>query len=236
MEQTQIDWNKIILAIISLIGAIIPLWFNYKLKQEEKRKKEEQIEKGEKPKLDVRTELKIKRLSILMYVCIIVLVAMLGLIVYDRFIKPPKIITPAEETTIVEPTEEITPDETTKVKITYPNDGNVVEIKETIRGTSQRVPNEHKIWVVIYPHGVYRYYPQSDSAKVQEDGEWSSSSYIGVEEDIGREFDIIAMLLDKKAQDTFNDYLTQAEKEKTYPGLEKLPEGSTIYDRITVTR
>lgn len=196
------------------------MWFNYKLKQEEKRKKEEQVERGEKPKLDVRTELKIKRLSILMYVCIIVLVAILGLIAYDRFIKPKLPISPP-----------------TKVKITYPNDGDVVKIKVTIKGTSQRVPNEHKIWVVIYPHDdVYRYYPQSDSAKIQEDGEWSSSSYIGVEEDKGREFDIIAVLFDKKAQDTFNDYLTQAEKEKTYPGLEKLPEGSTIYDRITVTR
>lgn len=44
------------------------------------------------------------------------------------------------------------------------------------------------------------------------------------------------MLVNKKAQDAFNAYLTQAEREKTYPGFEKLPECSTIYDRIAVTR
>lgn len=124
----------------------------------------------------------------------------------------------------------------TEVKITYPNNGSIVEINEIVKGTSQDVPKEHAIWVVVYSHVDEHYYPQSNPAEVQIFGKWSSSSYIGNEEDVGKKFDIIAVVVNKEAQDAFKAYFTQAWMEKTYPGFDKLPEGSTTYDRISVTR
>lgn len=125
---------------------------------------------------------------------------------------------------------------TTEVEITYPYDGATVEIREMVRGTSQKIPEGPAIWIVVYPHVAGRYYPQNDTADVQANGDWTSLTYIGIEEDVNRKFNIIAVLADKRAQDAFNAYLTQAKDKKTWPGLERLPEGATIYDRITVTR
>ena len=123
---------------------------------------------------------------------------------------------------------------TTEVEITYPYDGAIVEIREMVRGTSQKIAEGQAIWIVVYVDG--RYYPQDDPADVQVDGDWSSLAFIGIEEDVGRKFDIIAVLANKDAQDAFNAYLVQAKVKKTWPGLEKLPNGAEIYDRITVTR
>ena len=81
-----------------------------------------------------------------------------------------------------------------------------------------------------------RYYPQNNPAAVQANGDWISLTFIGIEEDVNKKFDIIVVLADKRAQDAFNAYRKQSEDTDTWPGLERLPEGVTIYDRITVTR
>lgn len=125
---------------------------------------------------------------------------------------------------------------TTEVEITYPYDGASVEIREMVRGISQKVPEGHAIWIVVYSHVVGRYYPQNYPADVQANGDWASLIYIGTEEDTSKKFDIIAVIVNKSTQDIFNAYLTQAKDKKTWPGLERLPEGAAIYDRITVTR
>lgn len=147
--------------------------------------------------------------TILMVVCLILLAANLGVFGW-RYCKP-------------------------KVEITYPYDGATVEIREIVRGTSEKIPKGHAIWIVVYPHLVDRYYPQNNSADVQANGDWTSNTSIGIEEDVNRKFDIIAVLADKRAQDAFEAYITQAKDTKKWSGLGKLIEGTTIYDRITVT-
>ncbi len=122
-----------------------------------------------------------------------------------------------------------------KVEITYPDDGANVEIRENVQGTSEKIPKGHAIWIVVYPHLVDRYYPQNNSADVQANGDWTSNTSIGIEEDVNRKFDIIAVLADKRAQDAFEAYIKQAKDTKKWSGLGKLIEGTTIYDRITVT-
>lgn len=123
-----------------------------------------------------------------------------------------------------------------KVEITYPYDGDTVEIREMVRGTAQKIPKGQAIWIMVNPHVAGRYYPQNVPADVQANGDWTSLTYIGIEEVVNRKFYIIAVLADKRAQDAFNAYLKQAKDTKTWPGLERLPEGTTIYDRITVMR
>ena len=122
------------------------------------------------------------------------------------------------------------------VEINYPSDGATVEIREMIKGTSQNISNDQVIWVVIYPQVVGYYFPQNDPAEVQANGDWSSLAFIGTEKDTGIKFDIIAVLVNKDAQDVFNEYFTQSESEKSWPGINKLPNGAVTYDRITITR
>ena len=122
------------------------------------------------------------------------------------------------------------------VKITYPSDGSEVEGEVTVRGTSQNIPEGQVIWIVIYVHEVRRYFPQDLPADVQANGDWESPVIIGIEEDIGKRFDIIVVLVDQEAQDEFNEYLEKWKGKYPSPGLERLPEGVVIYERITVTR
>jgi hypothetical protein len=128
-----------------------------------------------------------------------------------------------------------TPKEPT-VEISHPSDGATVELREMIRGTSQNIPQDYEIWIVIYPQVVGCYFPQNDSADIQANGDWSSLVFIGLEGDIGLKFDIIVVLANKEAQDLFNDYLTQSESEESWPGISKLPDSAVVYDRVTVTR
>lgn len=151
--------------------------------------------------------------AITMVVCLLILVSVAGIVIL-------KVAGPKEPA----------------VRITYPSDGAHVEIREMIRGTSQNIPKGQVIWIVVYPQAAGRYYPQNDPADVQANGDWSSLAFIGIEEDVGRKFDIVAVLANKDAQDAFNAYLAQAKDKKTWPGLEELPNGAVIYDRITVTR
>jgi len=130
----------------------------------------------------------------------------------------------------------IAPEATTEVKISYPHDGSSVEMLEIIRGTSRRIPEGQVVWVVVFPHVTGCYYPQDYPADVQENGDWSSRAHIGVQGDVGLRFDIIVVVADKEAQNAFNAYLMEGRDKKTWPGLEGLPDGAVIYDRVTVTR
>lgn len=165
------------------------------------------------PKFWISPEAWTKIAAITMVACLLILVIVAGIVLVD-FIGPQKPV----------------------VRITYPSDGATVEIREMIKGTSQNIPKEQVIWIVVYPQVIGRYYPQNDPADVQANGDWSSLAFIGIEEDVGKKFDTIAVLADKKAQDAFNDYLVQAKDKKTWPGLGKLPNGAMIHDRITATR
>lgn len=124
----------------------------------------------------------------------------------------------------------------TKVEITYPDDWAPADMREMVRGTSQKVPKGQTIWVVSYPHVTGRYYPQNDPAYVEANGDWSALTSIGIEEDSGLKFDIIVVLANQSAQEKFRDYLLTAKGEKEWPGLESLPDGVTIYNHVMVIR
>ena len=129
-----------------------------------------------------------------------------------------------------------TPTPATGLKITQPAAGTSVDQTEMVRGTSQRIPGGQLVWVVWFVHKVGRYYPQNNSADIQANGDWASVTYIGVAKDVGLKFDVLAVLVDKEGQGAFNRYLAEARDKNNYPGLERLPNGVTIYDRVSVTR
>src|SRR5207247_5996448 len=118
------------------------------------------------------------------------------------------------------PTPVPSPAPATSVEITQPTEGTKVEQTEMVKGTSQRIPSEQVIWVVVFVHKVGRYYPQNNPADVQASGDWASVTYIGVAADVGLKFVLIAVLADKEVTSAFNKYLVKARDKHDYPVLE----------------
>ena len=152
----------------------------------------------------------------------------LGLLLAACSFPPPK--------PIQTPVASQTPTPNTGLKITQPIEGGKVDQTEMVKGTSQRIPDGHVIWVVLFVQKVGRYYPQNQPADIQANGDWASVTYIGVPKDVGLKFDILAVSADKEGQNALNRYLVNARDRSDYAGLERLPNGVAIYDRVSVTR
>lgn len=128
-------------------------------------------------------------------------------------------------------------DQTTKVKIDYPLAKSKVVYVQRISGFSKLVPSDKKIWIVVFPLAANKYYPQDRYVDIQPDGQWSSVAYIGIKDkNIDEPFDIIAVLVNLEAQQGFEKYSRDSKAKQEWQGLDNLPEGAQVYDRITVDR
>ena len=109
---------------------------------------------------------------------------------------------------------------------------------EVITGTSQNIPADQKIWIVIFNHASTRFYPQDRAADAQANGDWASATAFGVPADKGKniQFDIVAVTVDKNGEAEFEKYLNTARASNSFPGLKDLPKGASIRARLTVTR
>lgn len=123
-----------------------------------------------------------------------------------------------------------------EIVITEPFEGVKVEQIQPVKGTSQYLPDDNVIWIVIFIPSVGRYFPQNFPADIQANGEWSSVAYIGQQGESGLDADIVAVLANKDAQDSFNAYLSDAKDKNDYPGIQQLPNGAVIYHRRSVVR
>jgi hypothetical protein len=129
------------------------------------------------------------------------------------------------------------PTQTVQVKIDKPVAESKVSYAERIKGRSQLLPTDKKIWIVIFPLAANSYYPQDRYVDIQPDGQWSSVAYIGIKDaNIGESFDVIAVLVNSDAQEVFEKYSRESKAKQKWLGLENLPEGAQVYDRITVVR
>lgn len=127
-------------------------------------------------------------------------------------------------------------DNNPEIMITNVAETGYVEIDVMVKGISKSIPKDKKIWMVIYSHSVNRFYPQNKPADMQVNGDWSSRCFFGIKEDVGQKFDLIAILADKNTQQLFNEHLEESRNKESWPGLEKIPDNSEIYQRITVVR
>ena len=120
------------------------------------------------------------------------------------------------------------------LEITYPLEGDGVNINVIVQGISGNIPEGQDIWVFVSIEN--RYYPVSYPAVVQEKGDWSSSATFGDEKDTGEYFTVYATLVNQKAQDAINTYITESQTSGISPGMDELPTGTAIYDKPTVIR
>ncbi len=125
----------------------------------------------------------------------------------------------------------------TTLSIDHPEQNAMVPLAVTVTGSSRDIPDNRKIWIVVFPLMANSYYPQDRSADLQADGKWTSVAYIGEKnKSTGEQFDIIAVLVDANAEMQFRNYIQRSKNANSYPGLGSLPQGVEIYSRITVQR
>lgn len=127
----------------------------------------------------------------------------------------------------------------TEVKITNPSNGATVSQSIDVEGTSKDIPAGASLWIMVYPHGVNRCYPQDNRdfpIVVMANGDWSTRAVIGSDIDSGLEFKIFAVLADENANKAIIDYLDKCKANGSWPGMEKLPDGAMPYDKVSVTR
>lgn len=206
MQSSEI--TQIVVTVISTVGAVLCARFG---KKEAESRETEEKGKGE----GVGTEpQRFSKWIIGVWICILIAVVNSGFLAW-RF---------------------LVPEPSTEVEITYPLDQSRVEQTNVVRGTSQAIPADCVIWVVVFPQEVSRYYPQNYPADTEAKDNWSTVAYIGVEGDVDKKFDILATVVDEAAQDAFNAYLADARDKSDWLGLTRLPEGAIVYDRVSVTR
>ena len=126
--------------------------------------------------------------------------------------------------------------EPTQVGITYPLNQTSCQITETVQGTSNKLPLDTRIWIIIKPQENDLYYPQNKPAETDVNGNWSSVVSIGLQGDVGEKFEIIAVLADESAQNSFSAYIANGRENNSFEGMQQLPDGVQIYDQILVTR
>lgn len=144
----------------------------------------------------------------------------------------------AGKTISISPT--LTPKEkstTPQIHITYPLNGSTVQSSENVKGTVENLPDGYTILLFAYPQIDGKYYPEMNNGQTVyiENGTWSEITYIGLEDNSGEYFDIVATLADQKAQEDVKNYFIKANKTQKW-GMPSLPASINVYDKITVKR
>lgn len=128
----------------------------------------------------------------------------------------------------------------TEIKITNPQNGAIIpQASINVEGTSKDVSAGQFLWLMVYPHGVNRFYPQDKRDLpiiMMANGNWSGQAIVGSETDSGLEFKIFAVLANEDANQKIIAYLDKCRVDGSWPGLVQLPDGATIYNGVSVTR
>jgi hypothetical protein len=128
-------------------------------------------------------------------------------------------------------------------QLTFPEDcADGLEYENKFVGTSSGLPEDVRIWVLVYPEN-RQYYPQSDDAgqgfQVQPvSGSWSVKTYLGMPDSGPEKFDIVVVLANREASDFFSEKLKTWAAAAHWPGLghAELPAGIMEVQTISVMR
>lgn len=122
-------------------------------------------------------------------------------------------------------------------EITSPSSGALVGFETRVSGDFRNLSQGQDIWVIVQPHLSPQFHPQGRAVKTAE-GQWSGVAYFGEQpaSNVGEEFELIIVAATQNMSQAFVDYLAEAEKTGSFPGLAFLPEEATILDQITVQR
>lgn len=117
--------------------------------------------------------------------------------------------------------------------------GDLVSHRQNLSGSYENSGKSTLVWVVVVPHAVGNFHPQGRSIRLRSSsGTWSLKPYIGASKDdnIGELFDILLVNVTETGSTEFTDYLKKSARDKDWPGMDALPDGSVILNKIFVKR
>jgi len=122
-----------------------------------------------------------------------------------------------------------------EINFTYPSNATIVNMKETVSGTAKNIPSGYKLWILVHPLATNNLYPQKGNVQIINE-KWSIPIEIGIKENAGEQFEIIAALADEKAHEEFTNYINTGKNTGYWPGMNNIPDGAGVYDEVIVTR
>jgi hypothetical protein len=122
------------------------------------------------------------------------------------------------------------------VQITSPSDQAVIDDQpQPVAGIAINLSEHASLWILVYSWDSKTYCPQQ-RVDIATNGRWTAPMRIGLTYDSGgKKFDLIAVVADRAATESFDNYIREEATSETYPGM-KLPNGAQILDRITLIR
>lgn len=123
-------------------------------------------------------------------------------------------------------------------KITNPPNGSIVLIPIEVEITLENISAEQDLWICVYPLNVKRYYIQDKRFLTTSEtmGHLSMKAFVGTNDSWGSKFSLFLVGADGNANKAIIEYLTKSNAQRSWLGLENLPDGAFIYDTINVTR
>lgn len=114
----------------------------------------------------------------------------------------------------------------------------------TVQGTASHIPQGEYLWILVQPVDTSLYFPQVGPVAIAKDDTWELGAYIGKEgsADVGKKFQLWAVLADQGANTALKTYRTaNEEKQKVHPGADfdpfvPQPGGIQMIVYITVAR
>jgi hypothetical protein len=120
------------------------------------------------------------------------------------------------------------------VTITSPAPATEVPQKQEVTGTAKNIPADKDLWIITRKGT--KTHPQSSPTKINADGTWTQTAYVGSPTgDGGTAWDILVYLVPKAGSATITSYLQEAATTGKYPGMAP-PEGSTEVAKVPVVK
>jgi len=122
------------------------------------------------------------------------------------------------------------------VEILSPRPGGQVAESSLVKGKAN-IPSGKDLWVFVHVKGLALWWPQGAGPASIEDGKWEVLAYWGAPQDSGRDFDVLAAVLEPAVSNRLLDWVKKGDETGTYPGM-RFPAvvHSCPITRITVTK
>jgi hypothetical protein len=120
----------------------------------------------------------------------------------------------------------------TLINIITPANNAPANMYEWVSGTSQNIPAGQHLWIIVQVDGLYFAH---EVLSIDANGRWAHDTQIGQDDEGGKRFEVMAVLVDSKVHDALCIW---RDKQNTVQpdDLKNLPVGIEIYDTVTVTR
>ena len=100
------------------------------------------------------------------------------------------------------------------------------KVELSVKGKTKLIPERH-LWIFAHRIDFAPWWLQGGEVMVDENGEWIQNVFLGQGQDVGFDFEIVALWVEERVHRDLLNSLVRGERSRSYPGIE-LPEGNPI--------